>query len=301
MKMERGAKIKAERYFMTGVSLITSLGTNGQNVMAAEWTMQVSYEPILIAVFIHEDSVTLENIKKTKEFGVNVASEQQTTVVSIAGGYSRKEIDKLAIHDYIQLLKPKKIRPPLIAGCIINAECQLVITKKIGDHTMVVGKVVSMRYDKTKKPLVYHLGRYFRIGPIIEPIRREIGVNQKIFELFHKKAKGKFILKCVGVLVRSRNKILVSNRSGYNSLSIIPHIVAHRGQNHKKELETYLRKIKLNLILTQDLSLKRLILKRGKQAQRINFILFSGKVKNKSTTFSWKSIENDSFLRTLLR
>lgn len=299
--MERGVSEKAQRYFMTGVGLITSLGTNGQNVMAAEWTMQISYEPTLIAVFIHQGAVTLANIKKTKEFGISMASEHQTTAVSIAGGYSRNEIAKMVIRDSFQLLKSHKIKPPLIAGCIVNAECKLVTTKRIGDHTMVVGKVLSMRYDETKKPLVYHKGRYLRIGSMIEPIRDNIQVNEKIFNVFHKKAEGKFILKCAGVLVRSRNKILVSNNLDKNSPLVIPHIVTYSGQDNKRKLEDYLKRIKLGLILTEQISLKRIILKRGKKSQRINFVLFSGKVKSKSAMLAWKSVKNDLLLQCLAK
>ena len=76
---------KAQRYFTTGISLVTSYGPYGRNVMAAEWTMQISYKPMLIAIFIHEDSATFENIKKTKEFGINVSSDSQTMAVNIAG------------------------------------------------------------------------------------------------------------------------------------------------------------------------------------------------------------------------
>ena len=98
----------AQRLFTTGVSLITSNGDNGPNIMAAEWTMQVSYHPMLIAVFIHEGSTTLKNIKKTKQFGVNTTSEKQSILVNIAGGYSRKELDKLSIHNSFQVLRSKK-------------------------------------------------------------------------------------------------------------------------------------------------------------------------------------------------
>jgi len=281
--------------------MITSVGSQGQNVMAAEWTMQISYQPMLIVIFIHEGSSTLKNIKETKEFGVNMATQEQTTPVSISGGYSRREIDKLSILDSFQLLKSKKIKPPLISGCIINAECKLVTTKRIGDHTMVVGKVVSIRYDKTRKPLVYHKGRYFRIGSMIQPIRDVIKVNQEIFNLLSKEAKGKFILKCVGVLVRSGNKILVSNNLGVDLHSTIPYVVPTRGQNHKKALEKYLKKAKLNLTLNQDLALKRLVLKRGTKLQRVNFILFTGKLKTRSSTLLWRPIKNDIFLQTLVK
>ncbi|MGI0072349.1 MAG: flavin reductase family protein [Nitrosotalea sp.] len=292
---------KAQRYFLTGVSMITSTGSNGQNVMAAEWTMQISYNPMLIAVSIHEGATTLKNIKETKEFGVNVSSEKQTTAVSISGGYSRKEVDKLSILDSFILIKSKKIKSPLIAGCVINAECKLFTTKRIGDHTMIVGKVVSIKYDKTKKPLVYHQGRYFRIGSMVQPIRNEIRVNQKIFDFFQNEARGQFILKCVGVIARIGNKILVSSNLREDSLYFIPYLVSLRGENQKEALETYLKKIKLNIHLNQKLSLKRLILKRGKKIQRVNFILFTGTLKNKSSTILWKSIKNDSFLQSLVK
>jgi flavin reductase (DIM6/NTAB) family NADH-FMN oxidoreductase RutF len=299
--MERKVTEKAQRYFLTGVSMITSMGSNGQNVMAAEWTMQISYNPMLIAVFIHEGANTLKNIKETKEFVVNVSSEGQTTAISISGGYSRKEIDKLSIFDSFKLVKSKKIKSPSIGGCIINAECKLLTTKRIGDHIMVVGRVVSIKYDKTKKPLVYHQGRYFRIGSMIQPIRNEINANQEIFDLFQKKSSGQFVLKCVGVIVRMGNKILVSSNLMEDSLYFIPYVVPLRGQNQKEALETHLKKIKLNITLDQKFSLKRLILKRAKRIQRVNFILFTGTLKNKSIKILWKSIKDDSFLQALVK
>ncbi len=286
---------------MTGVSMITSTGSNGQNVMAAEWTMQISYEPMLIAIFIHEGSSTLENIRQTKEFGVNVASEQQTTLVSIAGGYSRKEIDKLSMIGFFQLVKSQKIKPPLIEGCVINAECKVFMTKKIGDHTMIVGKVISIKHDPTKKPLVYHQNRYFGMGSLIEPIRRQIKVDRKTFDLFSNMAGGKFILKCTGVIVKSRNRVLVCKNGQTETLYTMPHTTPQRGQDQKKALETYLREIKLDVVLKQNPTLKRLILKTGKKMQRINFILFTGTLKTKPSAFFWKPIKNDLLLQALAK
>ncbi|MGI0088092.1 MAG: flavin reductase family protein [Nitrosotalea sp.] len=299
--MKKKIMQSAQRLFMTGVSLITSNGSNGQNVMAAEWTMQISYEPMLIAVFIHEESSTLKNIKETKQFGVNVASEKQSTLVSIAGGYSRKEINKLSIQDSFRTLKPQRTKIPLIADCLINAECKLFAIKKIGDHTMVVGRVVSIRYDETKKPLVYHRNRYFRIGPMIEPIRDKVIVSKKTFDFFHKQSKNKFILKCAGVLVRSKNKILVIDNTKQNSVSTIPYIQPKRNQDYKKTLENHLQNMKLNITLKEEPKLKRLIVKNGDKTQRINFILFEGKLKSRSGFYFWKLIKTDSFLKSLIK
>ncbi|MGI0069625.1 MAG: hypothetical protein ACREAN_05145, partial [Nitrosopumilaceae archaeon] len=143
--------------------------------------------------------------------------------------------------------------------------------------------------------------RYFRIGSMVQPIRNKIRVNQKIFDFFQNEARGQFILKCVGVIARIGNKILVSSNLREDSLYFIPYLVSLRGENQKEALETYLKKIKLNIHLNQKLSLKRLILKRGKKIQRVNFILFTGTLKNKSSTILWKSIKNDSFLQALVK
>ncbi len=42
-------------FLATEVALITTNSSKyGPNAMAFEWTMQIAYDPILIAIFIHE-------------------------------------------------------------------------------------------------------------------------------------------------------------------------------------------------------------------------------------------------------
>ena len=74
--------------FITNVGLITSDGPSGADVMACEWTHHLSYSLGLIAVCIGPEKTTHENIKQTKEFGVNLCSTDQSIMSSIAGGYT---------------------------------------------------------------------------------------------------------------------------------------------------------------------------------------------------------------------
>ena len=62
---------EAAKKFVTNVGLITSNGPYGHNIMAAEWTHHVSYNPGLIAVCIRPTAATNANITKTKKFGRN--------------------------------------------------------------------------------------------------------------------------------------------------------------------------------------------------------------------------------------
>lgn len=285
---------EAQRYFVTGVSMITSRGLRGNNVMAAEWTMQVSHDPMLIAVFIHKGSVTLNNIIKTKEFGVNVASDQQSTAISTAGGFSRTEIDKMSISEIFKTAKSKKIKTPLIQGCVLSAECKLVMTKTIGDHVMVVGKVVQVQYDDTKKPLIYHKNRYFKTGLPIEPDRKQILVDSDTFDIFSKKSK--FILKYVGVVIKSKHGILTIYNK--DKQSTIPLIESPSKSDYKKHLEKYLHSNRLDVAINDKPTLRRVILKNKQKVQRINFVLFTGRVKTSSENFKWS--KEDKFLKSLL-
>ncbi|MGI0009619.1 MAG: flavin reductase family protein [Nitrosopumilaceae archaeon] len=277
--MERKVANKAQRHFVTGVSMITSNGYFGKNVMAAEWTMQISYDPLLIAIFLHESSVTLKNIRETREFGVNVASDKQSTLVNIAGGYSGSEIDKLKVKNSFTFLKSKYIKSSTIANCAINAECQLFFIKKIGDHVMVVGKVVAIRYDETKKPLLYHTGRYYQIGSLIEPFRQKVKVNKSTFDWFLKEAKGKFILKCTGAIIKSDRKVLflkhVKNSITYET---IPYLKPKRGVNYFQSIQKYLKGQGLKVRLKPKPIVKRLVLENKNRIQRVNFVLFEGTI-----------------------
>ena len=297
--MNRRIAEKAQRYFTTGISLVTSFGPNGQNIMAAEWTMQISYNPMLIAVFIHEDSATFENIKKTKEFGINVSSEKQTMAVNIAGGYSRREIDKLKIKNAFKFIPSKKIKPPMIEGCIINAECKLITTKKLGDHTMIVGKVVIISHDETKKQLIYHSGRYFRIGSIIESFRNVVNVDDATFNWFSMLAKGKFVLKCIGLIIKSNNRVLVFKQTKIISYLTIPFVVPKRGSNYSKVLGSYLKKSGVSAIVNNVPTLKRLTLRNKKKIQRINFVLFEGRLKSSTKNHIWQSSKLNPLLHVL--
>lgn len=62
----------------------------------------------------------------------------------------------------------------MIDGCVLNAECRLVASYEIGDHTMFVGEVLAGRFDPKKRPLLlqgasgyHHLGEKLAQCPFI--------------------------------------------------------------------------------------------------------------------------------------
>lgn len=151
--------------FVTNVGLITTNGPHGHNVMACEWTHQLSYDPPLIAVCIRPGKTTFENIQSSKEFGVNIAAFDQNIVASIAGNHHGKTVDKIAVLEELGVIfyPAAAIDALMIENAGLNAECKLVKFIEIGDHPLFIGEIQNVK-QIGKEPLIYHQGKYFRLG-----------------------------------------------------------------------------------------------------------------------------------------
>lgn len=167
------------------VGLITSDGPFGADVMACEWTHHVSYSRGMIAVCIARNKTTHENIKQTKEFGVNLCSTDQSIMSSIAGGYTGSRYNKInALKELgFEFYEGKKIRVVMIKGAAINIECVLSKEIMLGDHTTFVGEVIEASSNADKVPLAYHVGRYFILNTnVVKPSQEEHERIRKVVE-----------------------------------------------------------------------------------------------------------------------
>jgi flavin reductase (DIM6/NTAB) family NADH-FMN oxidoreductase RutF len=157
------------RQFVTNVGLITSDGSFGPNIMAAEWTHHISYSPSLIAANIRGHDATAQNIKESKEFGISIAAENQNVICSIAGKYKGIHVDKISVIKEAGIAafynaKSISSQVPMLVGAAMNAECKLVKQEELGDHIMFVGEVIEISADENIRPLLYHNGRYWKLG-----------------------------------------------------------------------------------------------------------------------------------------
>ena len=150
--------------FVTNVGLVTSNGPHGHNIMACEWTHQVSYSPGMIAVCINHDAATHANIKSTKEFGVCLASTEQTALCSVSGNTSKKKTNKIQLLEKLgfSFYPAEKINALLVKNAALCIECKLVQAIELGDHTMFVGEVLAAIATE-KEPIALHAGKYWKL------------------------------------------------------------------------------------------------------------------------------------------
>jgi len=154
---------ESQSFFTTTVALVTSVYGDQTNVMSAEWSIRVSIEPFLMAVFVGYERGTYDIIKNSGEYGLSYCSDQQGHLAHIAGNYSIRDHDKFRMADF-RTFRAKHIRAPLIEGSISNFECRVVDEFKVGDHAAFIGEVLAGYYDDEKKPLVFHKGHFSSIG-----------------------------------------------------------------------------------------------------------------------------------------
>ena len=166
-------------------SLISSKGNDEKiNIMAVAWIIPVSVDPPLVVMSIHPERYSYELIVEMREFVVNIPTFDQAQKVLFCGRRSGEDLDKFNAVSFTPS-KGKQVKVPIIQECIAHLECKLMKTIELGDHILIVGKIVEAYaadgyfdnvYDITKFHPCLHVGKNLFttcIEKIIEPQLRD--------------------------------------------------------------------------------------------------------------------------------
>jgi flavin reductase (DIM6/NTAB) family NADH-FMN oxidoreductase RutF len=134
--------------FPTGVSVVTTIGDGGPRGMTCSSLTSVCLEPPTLAVCLHSASSTLSAVVQTSRFAVNLLHARgERAALAFASAVS----DRFALVGW----QPSPTGLPwLTEDAFAVAECQVVSTTVLGDHTMVFGEVSSVS-QSPESPLVY--------------------------------------------------------------------------------------------------------------------------------------------------
>jgi flavin reductase (DIM6/NTAB) family NADH-FMN oxidoreductase RutF len=136
----------------------------GEDVgMTATAFMSVSLDPPLVMVSLRNDSRMDDLLAEQPLWAVSVLAESQR---HIAGRFAMKGriSDRLLFED-IAYARGEVTRAPLIGGALATLECRTEQRVLAGDHTLVIGRVVTAQLPSADgEPLTYFKGRYRRLG-----------------------------------------------------------------------------------------------------------------------------------------
>ncbi len=104
--------------------------------------------PPLISLAIGVSRYSLELIKETGDFVVNVPSCEQAIITDWCGRVSGRNVDKFR-EGNLTPVKSLKIKSPYIAECPVNYECTLWKIVSCGSHDLVLGEVQQVHINES--------------------------------------------------------------------------------------------------------------------------------------------------------
>jgi flavin reductase (DIM6/NTAB) family NADH-FMN oxidoreductase RutF len=146
--------------FVTGVTVITSVGANGQPVgTTANAVSSLSLDPPLLLVCFDQSSRTLTAIQAHGAFVVNVLAAPQQ---ELSANFARRGL--AAAWDSVPH-QPGLTGSPRLHGVLATLECTVEHRLPGGDHEIVIGRVRDVRAgDAEAAPLLFWRGRYASLG-----------------------------------------------------------------------------------------------------------------------------------------
>lgn len=127
--------------------LLTSTSKDGKpNVMSCAWATPASGEPPVVIVCVAKSAYTVELIKQTREFVINIPTKQLLKALWICGKTSGRNSDKFK-RAGLKITGAKMVKAPLIEGCAGYIECKLWKVVDAGECYAFFGKVLSAYAD----------------------------------------------------------------------------------------------------------------------------------------------------------
>jgi flavin reductase (DIM6/NTAB) family NADH-FMN oxidoreductase RutF len=110
-----------------------------QDIFTAAWVMQVSFDPLLVALSINPHNASYPLLQSGGGFTVNVLKETQFEWAREFGTRSGRDKDKLAGIRW----RPGRTGAPILEEALAYFDCSLEGRHRAGDHELVLGRVVD--------------------------------------------------------------------------------------------------------------------------------------------------------------
>lgn len=140
--------------FPTGVAVVTAAGERGPAGLTTNAFSSVSLHPPLVLVCFDHGSRTLDVVRETGRFAVNVLRAGQEDLATLfAGKAPHPEKFAAVTHTEVHGV-------PVLDGALAWLVCDVAAMHAGGDHEIGVGAVTALGSDPGGEPLVFHAGRF---------------------------------------------------------------------------------------------------------------------------------------------
>ena len=146
--------------FASGVTVITTMGPDGDHGTTASAVSSLSMDPPMLLVCLNRSSSTQVAVLQAGVFAVNILAEDQGEV---AYKFAKKGADKF---EGVPVVRGET-GVPLIRDSLAHIECRVEETVTGGTHTVFLAQVVQAA-GREGPPLTYFRGRFGRLENALE-------------------------------------------------------------------------------------------------------------------------------------
>jgi flavin reductase (DIM6/NTAB) family NADH-FMN oxidoreductase RutF len=125
------------RRITLGVYVVGTAHQDRRDAFTAAWLMQVSFDPLLLALSVNPENASRELLHAGGGFTVSVLHEGQQDLARHFGLSSGRDRDKLAGIAW----RPGRGGAPVLRDALAWFECDLAGAVPAGDHELVLGRV----------------------------------------------------------------------------------------------------------------------------------------------------------------
>lgn len=145
------------------------------NIITVAWAGTICTNPPMVSISVRPERYSYHLIEETKEFVINLTTEQLVKATDFCGVRSGRDVDKFKEMN-LTPLPSQHINAPGIAESPVNIECKVREIKELGSHSLFIADVVGVtiddaymtetgKFDLNSADLVtYSHGEYFLLG-----------------------------------------------------------------------------------------------------------------------------------------
>jgi flavin reductase (DIM6/NTAB) family NADH-FMN oxidoreductase RutF len=125
------------RRLTQGVYVVGVADGDERDAFTAAWVMQVSFDPLLLALSINPEHASYPLLQSGGGFTVNVLTQEQQDLARRFGTRSGRDENKLAGIKW----RPGRTGAPILEDTLAYFDCELSGEMCAGDHELILGRV----------------------------------------------------------------------------------------------------------------------------------------------------------------
>ena len=143
------AFVQVLQRFPLPVSVVTVGRGGAENGLTVSWLCPVSFEPPQVMFAVERLHYSVEFLRSTKNFVVNVLRDGQQR---LAGHFARQTMTQ---EDKLDLVPTRESQTgaAVLTEALSYLDCEVVATHEAGDHLIVIGAVVDAGILNDGEPL----------------------------------------------------------------------------------------------------------------------------------------------------